>query len=210
MKDFSLYVITGEQFHPDRDMISVMEDAILGGADIIQLRDKTGSKRDVLEKARALRELTRKHNVTFIVNDHIDVALTVDADGIHLGQDDLPLEDARRIMGPDKIIGISTHHIGEARAAEAGGADYIGVGPVFPTKSKTDVVDPVTTGYVRQVAEEIRIPFVAIGGIKLHNVDEVIDAGASRICAISEIVGAMDIQDVCRRFLSRIPVKEGK
>ncbi|PYZ99012.1 thiamine phosphate synthase [Alteribacter lacisalsi] len=210
MKDFSLYAITGEQFHPGRDLVTVMEEAILGGADIIQLRDKTSSKRDVLEKARALRGLTRKHDVTFIVNDHIDIALTVDADGIHLGQDDLPLEDARRIMGPDKIIGISTHHIGEARAAEAGGADYIGAGPVFPTKSKTDVVDPVTTGYIRQVAAEIRIPFVAIGGIKLHNVDQVTEAGAERVCAISEIVGAEDIKDVCRRFRARLPVREGK
>ncbi|WP_096201249.1 thiamine phosphate synthase [Bacillus sp. FJAT-45350] len=203
MKDFKLYAITGEEFHPGRDLLTVMEEAILGGVDIIQLRDKYSSKRDVLKKAQVLRELTKKYGVTFIVNDHIDVALAVDADGIHLGQDDIPLAEARRIMG-NKIIGISTHAIEEALEAEKGGADYIGVGPVFPTKSKVDVVDPVTTEYVKQVAKEIKIPFVAIGGIKLHNVDQVLAAGASRICAVSEIVGAEDIKSTCESFLSKI------
>ena len=204
MREFSLYTITGEEFHPGRDLIETMEAAILGGSDIIQLRDKHSSKRQVLQKARALRELTKKHNVLFIVNDHIDVALAVDADGIHLGQDDLPVVEARKIVGESKIIGISTHAIEEARAAERDGADYIGVGPVFPTKSKVDVVDPVTTSYVKQVAAEIKIPFVAIGGIKLHNVDQVIAAGATRICAISEIVGANDITKTCQEFIKKI------
>jgi thiamine-phosphate pyrophosphorylase len=184
-------------------MLEVMEEAIRGGCDIIQLRDKKSPKRDVLAKAQALRELTSRYGVTFIVNDHIDIALAVDADGIHLGQDDLPLAEARKIVG-SKIIGISTHAIEEARQAERDGADYIGVGPIFATKSKEDVVDPVTTDYVRQVTAEIRIPFVAIGGIKLHNVDQVLDAGASRICAISEIVGSADVAGTCREFLARI------
>jgi thiamine-phosphate pyrophosphorylase len=213
MKDFKLYAITGEQFHPERELLTVMEEAILGGADIIQLRDKKSPKRERLAKAKALRDLTRKHGVLFIVNDDIDIALAVDADGVHLGQDDLPLADARRIMG-DKIIGISTHAIEEARAAERDGADYIGVGPIFPTKSKEDVVDPVTTSYIREVVREIRIPFVAIGGIKLHNVDEVLAAGATRICAISEIVGSPDVTSTCRRFLAKLDAaragKEGE
>jgi len=204
MKDFRLYAITGEEFHKGRELLEVMEAAILGGADIIQLRDKKSSKRDVLTKARALRELTKKHDVLFIVNDHIDVALAVDADGIHLGQDDLPLSEARKIMGPNKIIGISTHAIEEAREAEKNGADYIGVGPVFPTKSKEDVVAPVTTAYVQEVAREITIPFVAIGGIKLHNVDQVLAAGATRICAVSEIVGADDIIKTCETFKKKL------
>ncbi|WP_026674723.1 thiamine phosphate synthase [Alkalihalobacterium bogoriense] len=204
MREFTLYAITGEQFHPGRKMIDVMEEAILGGADIIQLRDKKSSKREVLQKAKELRALTKKHDVLFIVNDHIDVALAVDADGIHIGQDDLPLEEARKIVGPTKIIGISTHAIEEAREAQQNGADYIGVGPVFETKSKEDVVDPVTTQYVTQVAQEITIPFVAIGGIKLHNVDQVLQAGATRICAISEIVGADDVKGVCETFIEKI------
>jgi thiamine-phosphate pyrophosphorylase len=203
MRDFRLYAITDERFHPGRDMIEVMEEAILGGADIIQLRDKRSKKRDILRKAYALRELTRKHDVLFIVNDHLDIALEADADGVHLGQDDLPLKAARKLMG-DRIIGISTHRIEEAREAEREGADYIGVGPVFATKTKEDVVAPVTLEYVRQVAAEITIPWVAIGGIKLHNVDRVLAAGATRICAVSEIVGASDVIGTCRRFVEKI------
>jgi len=204
MKPFHLYAITGEEFHPDKDITDVMEQAILGGADIIQLRDKTSTKQKFLEKAIALRELTHKHGVTFIVNDHIDIALEVDADGVHLGQDDLSLHEARQLMGSNKIIGISTHQIEEARAAEKGGADYIGVGPIFPTNSKRDAVTPVTTKYIEQVAAEISIPFVAIGGIKTHNVDEVLEAGATSICMISEIVAAEDVQQVCLYFRNKI------
>jgi len=203
MKDFRLYAITGEQFHPGRDLIEVMEEAILGGVDIIQLRDKKSGKDELLRKAKALRELTRRHGVTFIVNDHIDIALEADADGVHLGQGDMPLPEARKIVG-NKIIGISTHAIEEALLAERQGADYIGVGPVFPTKTKEDVVAPVTVSYVREVAQRIRIPFVAIGGIKLHNVDEVIHAGATRICAVSEIVGSRDVRGTCQAFLRKL------
>ncbi|QAY66520.1 thiamine phosphate synthase [Paenibacillus protaetiae] len=206
MKDFRLYAITAEQFHPGRNLIRVMEEAIQGGADIIQLRDKTSSRAEVLQKAIALRELTRRYGVTFIVNDYIDIALEADADGIHLGQGDISLSEARR-LAPGKMIGISTHAIEEALLAEAQGADYIGVGPVFPTQTKTDVVAPVTVGYVREVADRVRIPFVAIGGIKLSNVDEVIAAGADRICAVSEIVGADDVAGVCRAFLAKLERK---
>lgn len=127
----------------------------------------------------------------------------MDADGIHLGQGDVPLVEARKLVG-DKIIGISTHAIEEALLAEEQGADYIGVGPVFPTKTKVDVVDPVTVEYVREVADKVKIPFVAIGGIKLRNVDEVIAAGATRICAVSEIVGSSDISGTCRSFLDKL------
>jgi thiamine-phosphate pyrophosphorylase len=208
MVDFRLYGITDERFHPGREMITVMEEALRGGVDIMQLRDKTSSKRLILEKAKALRELTQRYGALFIVNDHIDIAIASEADGVHLGQDDLPLEEARRILGADKIIGISTHRIEEAREAEQGGADYIGVGPVYPTKTKTDVVAPVTLSYVRQAASEIRIPFVAIGGIKLHNVDEVLEAGATRICAVSEIVGSTDVVGMCQAFLQRMSESE--
>ncbi|MDQ0481662.1 thiamine phosphate synthase [Guptibacillus hwajinpoensis] len=207
MKDFRLYVITGEEFHPTRGVVEVMEEAIQGGADIIQLRDKTNSKRVVLDKARKLRELTRKYDVPFIVNDHIDIALAVDADGIHLGQDDMPLHLAREIVGKDKIIGISTHRIQEAREAEQGGADYIGAGPIFPTNSKSDVVDPVTTSYLDEVVSEISIPFVAIGGIKLHNVADVVNSGANRICVISEVVGSGDVKGTCEMFIQKIGEK---
>ncbi|KYG32093.1 thiamine phosphate synthase [Alkalihalobacillus trypoxylicola] len=201
MKNFRLYAITGEEFHPERDLIDVMEQAILGGVDIIQLRDKTSSKMVVLEKAKRLKALTDQYHIPLIINDHIDVALAVDASGVHVGQDDLPLEEVRKIIGKDKIIGVSTHQLTEAKKAEANGADYIGVGPIFTTKSKVDVVDPVTTTYISEVVSEISIPFVAIGGIKLHNVQQVIEAGATRVCMISEIVGASDVKGVCQEFI---------
>ncbi|WP_062198600.1 thiamine phosphate synthase [Massilibacterium senegalense] len=208
MKEFKLYAITGEQFHPNRPLVEVMEEAIRGGADFIQLRDKNSSKKEVYEKALQLRALTEKYEVPFVINDYVDVALAVDADGVHLGQEDLPLQVARKILGPNKIIGISTHRIEEAREAQQNGADYIGVGPIFPTKSKVDVVDPVTTKYIEEVVKEITIPFVAIGGIKLHNVDQVLRAGATRICAISEIVESKNVTKTCEQFIQKIDAYE--
>ncbi|MEK4564580.1 thiamine phosphate synthase [Alkalihalobacillus sp. FSL R5-0424] len=202
MKEFRLYAITGEEFHQGRELVDVMEQAILGGVDIIQLRDKKSSKLEVLKKAKKLRELTKKYDVPFIVNDHIDVALAVEADGIHVGQDDLPLADVRKIVGPDMIIGISTHQLEDAKQAEEGGADYIGVGPIFPTNSKEDVVDPVTTSYIQQIEADIKIPYVAIGGIKRHNLKEVMAAGAKRVCMITEIVAADDVRARCEEIIS--------
>ncbi|WZY01753.1 thiamine phosphate synthase [Bacillus sp. FSL W7-1360] len=194
MRDFSLYAITGEAFHPGRDIAEVMEEAICGGVDMVQLRDKTSSKQQVLEKAYALKKVTDAYGVPLIINDHIDVALAVDADGVHVGQNDLPLADVRHIVGSEKIIGVSTHALSEAIAAEKGGANYIGVGPIFPTNSKVDVFAPVTTAYIREVVQHVNIPFVAIGGIKVENVAEVVSAGAKRISVISAIAGAKDVK----------------
>lgn len=207
MVDFRLYVITGEEFHPGRPLLEVMKEALEGGADFIQLRDKKSTKKQILEKAKALRELTKQYNVPFIVNDHIDIAIAVNADGVHLGQDDLPLREARNIIGDKKIIGISTHSLEQAREAERGGADYIGVGPIFPTQTKEDVVEPVTLSYLREVVENISIPFVPIGGIKLHNVDEVLDAGAKNVCVVSEVVGSEDVKGTCEAFIKKIKAR---
>jgi thiamine-phosphate pyrophosphorylase len=204
--EFKLYVITDERYHPGRNMLDVIEEALRGGADVVQLRDKHASKREIYQKAVELRELTARYGKLFIVNDHPDIALAVDADGVHLGQDDLPIAAARRIMG-DRIIGISTHSLEQAKRAEAEGADYIGVGPVFATQTKEGAT-PVTVELVRQVAETIQIPYVAIGGIKLHNVDQVLEAGARRICAVSEIVGSEDVKGTCEAFLRRIKAHE--
>ncbi|MFB9330250.1 thiamine phosphate synthase [Paenibacillus aurantiacus] len=201
--DFSLYAITGENYHPGRELKHVMEQALRGGADIVQLRAKDAPKREVLEQARMLRELTAQYQVPLVINDHLDIALAVSADGVHLGQEDLPLAEARAILGPDKIIGISTHNIAQALEAQAGGADYIGVGPVYPTGTKPGR-QAVTTAYVREAAERITIPFVAIGGITLDNVDAVLEAGAKRICAVSAIVGSSDPAEACRAFKHRL------
>ncbi len=201
--EFKLYAITGEDYHPGRSMLDVMEAALAGGADIVQLRDKKSPKAAVLEKAKALRELTSRYGVPFIVNDYPGIAHAVEADGVHLGQEDLSITEARALLGPDAIVGISTHSIEQARAAQASGADYIGVGPVFPTGTKPGR-QAVTTAYVRQAAAEIRIPWVAIGGITLDNADEVLAAGATRLCAVAALVGSEDPRAAAWAFRERI------
>lgn len=207
-RDFQLYVITAGGCHPGRPLVQVMEETLKGGAGMLQLRNKTGSRQEVLQEAKELRELTRAYNVPFIINDYPDIALEVDADGVHLGQDDLAIEEARKLLGHGKIIGISTHSLEQGLAAERAGADYIGVGPVFPTNTKPDRA-AVTISYVAEAARHIRIPFVAIGGITLNNVNEVLSAGARKICAISEIVGSQDPTATCRSFLAAIRSVEG-
>ncbi|RIX52434.1 thiamine phosphate synthase [Paenibacillus nanensis] len=202
-RDFQLYVITAGGCHPGRELVHVMEETLKGGAGMLQLRNKTGSRQEVLREAKELRALTRAYDVPFIVNDYPDIALEVDADGVHLGQDDQAIEEARRLLGQDKIIGISTHSLEQGLAAERAGADYIGVGPVFPTNTKPGRA-AVTTSYVSEAARHIRIPFVAIGGITLDNVGEVLAAGARKICAVSAIVGSEDPARVCRSFLEAI------
>jgi len=205
--DFRLYAITAESCHPGRDLIEVMEAAIRGGADIVQLRDKETPPERLLGQARALRELTRRYGVPFIVNDYPELALEVEADGVHLGQEDMPIAEARRLLGGDKIIGISTHSIEQAREAVRAGADYIGVGPVYPTPTKPGR-PAAGLEYVRQAAAEIAIPWVAIGGITLDNADEVLDAGARRLCAVSAIVGSPDPEAVSRELKARITARE--
>jgi thiamine-phosphate pyrophosphorylase len=202
-RDFQLYVITAGSCHPGRSLVQVMEDTLKGGAGMLQLRNKTGSRQEVLQEAKELRELTRAYNVPFIINDYPDIALEVDADGVHLGQDDLSIEEARMLLGDGKIIGISTHSLEQGLAAERAGADYIGVGPVFPTSTKPGKA-AVTTSYVAEAARHIRIPFVAIGGITLDNMGEVLAAGARKICAVSAIVGSEDPAATCRSFLAAI------
>jgi thiamine-phosphate pyrophosphorylase len=205
--DFRLYAITGEQYHPGRDLIDVMEAAIRGGADVVQLRDKETPPDLLLEKARALRELTRRYGVAFIVNDYPELALEAEADGVHLGQEDMPIAEARRMLGKDKIIGVSTHNMSQAREAVRQGADYIGVGPVYPTPTKPGR-PAAGLAFVRQAAAEIAIPWVAIGGITLDNADEVLDAGARRLCAVSAIVGSPDPEAASREFRKRIAARE--
>ncbi|WP_310732567.1 thiamine phosphate synthase [Paenibacillus sp. 1011MAR3C5] len=201
--DFELYVITASANYPGRDLIEVMEQTLIGGAGMLQLRNKTGSREEVLHEATALRKLTRAYGVPFIVNDYVDIAIQVGADGVHIGQDDMPMAEARQLLGPGKLIGVSTHSLEQALKAERDGADYIGVGPVYPTNTKPGRA-AVSTSYVSEAAAHIGIPFVAIGGITLDNADLVLEAGARRLCAVSAIVGSEDPAAACRSFLDKI------
>ncbi|NOR23003.1 MAG: thiamine phosphate synthase [Desulforhopalus sp.] len=190
-----LYGITAEKFSGGRTNIQVVEEMIKGGIKIIQYREKRASRsyNIILEECKQIRTLTRAAGVTFIVNDYVDVALLVDADGVHVGQDDLPVGEVRRLLGRDKIVGLSTHSPQQAEDAVVAGADYLGVGPIFATKTKDDVCDPVGFSYLEWVVENISLPFVAIGGIKQHNIDQIAQRGAKTICLVTEIVGASDI-----------------
>lgn len=195
-----LYAITDHALSRGRDNVSVVRELLEEGVKIIQYREKERKMGVMLEECRAIRRLCREYGACFIVNDHADIALLVDADGVHVGQDDLPVPEVRRLLGPDKIIGLSTHSPEQARAAVNAGADYIGVGPIYATKTKKDVCEPVGLSYLEFVAANLNIPFVAIGGIKADNVAQVVRAGARTCVVVSAFVGAPDIRAAVREM----------
>lgn len=188
-----IYGITAEEYSLGRSNIEVVAHMIEAGIRVIQYREKDKSDRLKYEECLKIREMTRVAGVTFIVNDRPDLALLVGADGIHLGQDDLPPQEVREIVGGEMFIGLSTHSPAQAEAAVRLGVDYIGVGPIFATNTKKDVCAPVGLEYLDYVVKNIRLPFVALGGIKEHNIAEVYRRGARCIALVTEIVGARDI-----------------
>ena len=197
-----LYGITAEKFSAGRSNIDVVRQMIAGGIRLIQYREKRPHKSfaEMLTECQAIRQLTREAGVLFIVNDYPDIAQLVDADGVHVGQDDFPVPEVRKLIGPDKLIGLSTHGPEQAAAAVRDGADYIGVGPIFSTQTKEDVCAPVGLGYLDHVVRTCPLPFVAIGGIKEHNIGEVLAHGATTVSLVTEIVGAADIAASVRRL----------
>jgi thiamine-phosphate pyrophosphorylase len=192
--DTDLYCLTAEEYSRGRNNIEVVQQMIEAGVKIIQYREKDKKMLYKYEECKKIRELTRQAGVTFIVNDDIDIALLVKADGVHIGQEDLPIEKVRELVGDEMIIGLSTHSPLQAQDAIARGADYIGVGPIFRTFTKKDVCDPVGLEYLEYAVKSVNIPFVAIGGIKENNVAEVAKRGAKCIAMVTEIVGADDIK----------------
>jgi thiamine-phosphate pyrophosphorylase len=199
-----LYAILDPEQTKGRPPETVLRELAQGGAKILQLRVKGMIPRDFLQLARETRALTRSHDCRFIVNDRVDIALASDADGVHLGQEDLPLHAARKLMG-EKIIGISTHDIAQALEAERGGADYIGFGPMFETRTKETGYSTRGFDMLREVRQAVKLPIVAIGGITESNVQEVWQAGADSAAIISDILGADDIASKIRRILSLAP-----
>ena len=189
-----IYAITDAGLSLGRPLEEVVSALMGAGVRILQYREKKLKGGAMLEECRLLRRLTREAGACFIVNDHIDIAMLVQADGVHVGQEDLPVPEVRSLVGPDMIIGLSTHMPQQAREARSLGADYIGVGPIFATNTKEDVVDPVGYEYLDWVARNAELPFVAIGGIKRHNITEVARHGARCCSLVSELVGAPDIR----------------
>jgi thiamine-phosphate pyrophosphorylase len=184
-----VYVIADPDACGGRPVTDIARAALEGGASMIQWRDKRRDKGDQLADARTIGELCRARGAPFIVNDHADLALAAHADGVHLGQHDLPIADVRPIVGQAMIIGVSTNNVDEARAAEAGGADYIAVGAIFPTASK-DVTRPASIERLRKIAGAVSVPVVAIGGINASNIASVVEAGASAAAVISAVCAA--------------------
>jgi len=180
-----------------------IHEAAAGGAQIIQLREKNLDDRTLLERASAVRDWTRKLGVLFILNDRPDIARLADADGVHLGQEDVPIRAARRILGPDALIGISTHNIAQVRQAVLEGANYIGIGPTFPSDTKKFDAYP-GLDFIRQASAETSLPAFAIGGITLENLPEVIAAGARRVAVSAAICQADDPGQVAGRILESL------
>ena len=201
--DLSLYIITDSTLSRGRSHQEVCARAIQGGATAIQLRDKIAGTRQLYEAALQIRELTRqaRPQVLFIVNDRVDIALAVDADGVHLGDDDLPIREARRLLGPEKIIGASAANPQDAGRAEAEGAGYLGVGAIYETRStKPDAGAPIGPGAISSVKPHTSLPIVGIGGVNHTNAWEVIAAGADGVAVISDVVSAPDIAEAARKL----------
>ncbi len=199
-----LYLVTGQNLPDDRPTPKIVEASLKGGVDIVQLREYSLKDSALLKMARDIREITRQFNALFIVNNRPDIAVLSEADGVHLGQEDMPVTEARKILGPGKIVGVSTHAPDQACMALAHGADYIGVGPVFATPTKAGR-PAVTLEYVRQVAAmKPPIPFFAIGGIDLTNIQGVLEVGGRRIAVVRTIFDADNPRNAASELKKKI------
>lgn len=186
--DLSLYLVTDKSDDVEK-FLKTIEEAIKGGVSVVQIREKTADTLDFYNLALKVKEITSKYNVPLIINDRVDIALAIDADGVHVGQSDMPCDVTRRLIGEDKILGISAATVEEAQKAEKDGADYIGTGAVFPTATKDDAPS-VTKEELKEVVESINIPVVAIGGINLENAHQLVDTGIAGLSVVSAIMSS--------------------
>ncbi|MDU5110115.1 MAG: thiamine phosphate synthase, partial [Clostridium sp.] len=192
MEELKLYLITDSDILKDRDFYDEIENVLKGGVTMLQLREKDALGKEFLEKAIRLRELTKKYNVKFIINDRVDIALLCDADGVHVGQDDLPADKVRKLIGKDKILGVSARNIEEAIKAKEMGADYLGVGAMFTTSTKSDAI-VVSFDELNNIRRNVNLPIVVIGGITLDNIDRFKEYNIDGYSVISAILGSNDI-----------------
>ena len=200
-----LYVILDSSVCPDRSLIDILKEAATAGARLFQYRNKSASMKEAYAEALVLRQVALEAGMTFIVNDRCDLALAVDADGVHLGQGDLPLDLARKVMGPEKLIGISTHNPDQVREAIARKPDYLGFGPIFKPGSKQDHDPVVGLEGLRAMRKLTSLPVFAIGGIQIDQAGEVTRAGANGVAVISAILKAPDISHAVKSFLAQMP-----
>ena len=197
-----LYAVTDRHWLGEETLADQVRKALDGGATFLQLREKNLDREHFLEEAKELQSIAHEYHVPFVINDNVEVALAMDADGVHVGQDDMASDEVRRLIGPDKILGVSAGNVEEAKLAEANGADYLGVGTIFPTSSKDDA-KPVTMEMLREICESVSIPVIAIGGITKDNLAEMKGTGIVGIAVISAIFGAEDIEAATRELHER-------
>ncbi|MFZ3121857.1 MAG: thiamine phosphate synthase [Thermodesulfovibrionales bacterium] len=200
--DFRLYLITDRELLTSHfSLLRSIEEALKGGVKALQVREKDLGTRELLDMAYRMREITDKYGAKLFINDRVDIALSVEADGVHLGQKSIPTYAVRKIVKDKFMIGVSAHSIEEAKQAEEGGADFITLGPVYKTPSKLKYGQPLGVDIIRKTKAEISIPVFAIGGVNQFRVKEVMDAGADGIALISGILGAENIKEKTREFL---------
>lgn len=198
-KDLLLYAVTDRSWLGGHTLYQDVEAAIKGGATFIQFREKNLDEAHFLEEAKEIKELCKKYQVPFVINDNVDIALAMDADGVHVGQSDMEAGAVREKLGPDKIIGVSAQTVEQALLAEQKGADYLGVGAVFPTGSKDDAVE-VSHETLKAICEAVKIPVIAIGGISTGNVMELSGSGICGIAVISAIFAKPDIEAAAKEL----------
>ena len=198
--DLSLYLVTDKSDDVEK-FLKTIEEAIKGGVSVVQIREKTADTLDFYNLALKVKEITTKYNIPLIINDRVDVALAIDAEGVHVGQSDMPCDVTRALVGHDKIVGVSAATIEEAKKAEKDGADYIGTGAVFPTATKDDA-PKITKKDLKEIVDSINIPVVAIGGITIENASELIDTGISGLSVVSAIMSSDDPKKSSEKLLN--------
>lgn len=201
-KDLLLYAVTDRHWLNGETLYSQVEKVLKGGATFIQLREKNLDEEQFLEEAKEIQKLCREYHVPFVINDNVKIAAAIDADGVHVGQSDMEAGDVRTKLGPDKIIGVSAQTVEQAIEAEKRGADYLGVGAVFPTGSKDDAIE-VGKEALKAICEAVSIPVIAIGGIGAHNVGELAESGICGIAVISALFAQPDIEMATKELRSR-------
>ena len=197
--DYSVYLVTDRRNKTDEEFLNIIEEAIKGGTTVVQLREKTASTKEFYDLALRVKEITSRYGVPLLINDRIDIALAIDSEGVHIGQDDMPADIAREIIGEDKILGVSASTVEEAKKAENYSADYIGSGAVFPTATKDDA-DSVSKEELKEIVDSIDIPVVAIGGITVENASSLKDSGIAGFSVVSAIMSAEDPKEASKKL----------
>ena len=206
--DYSLYLVTDRGLGHGRTTLEIVTAAVQGGATVVQLREKDCSTRDFIKQALSIKKFLKDRGVPLIINDRVDVAQAVEADGVHLGQSDMPFEIAKNILGDSMIIGISAESLEDAIEAEKGGADYLGVSPIYATPTKTDTATPLGLEGLQEIRKAVGLPLVGIGGLNKDNATEVIRNGADGLAVVSAIVAADDPEAAARGLKNMIKEAE--